>query len=90
MMRICTFNVNSIRSRLEIVQNLVKEYNIDILCLQEIKVENDKFPLIDSDFECIIHGQKRLNGVATCSKYPIEKYEIGFDGERSEARWRYT
>jgi len=89
-MRVCTFNVNSIRSRLEIVQNLVSEYNIDVLCMQEIKTEESNFPLIDKDFECIIHGQKRLNGVATCSRYPIEKYEKGFSGELSEARFIYT
>jgi len=89
-MKICTFNVNSIRSRLEIVQNLVKEYEIDILCMQEIKVENDKFPQIDDEFECLIHGQKRLNGVAICSKIPIEKYQKGFDGEREEARFLYA
>jgi len=89
-MKICTFNVNSIRSRLEIVQNLIKEYGIDVLCMQEIKVENEKFPKIDDDFECIIHGQKRLHGVATCSKYPIEKKEIGFKGEKEEKRFIYT
>jgi len=89
-MRICTFNVNSIRSRLEIVQNLVNEYNIDVLCMQEIKTQEDNFPLIDKDFECIVHGQKRLNGVATCSKFPIEEYEKGFNGELSEARFIYT
>jgi len=89
-MRICTFNVNSIRSRLEIVQNLVDEYNIDVLCMQEIKVENKDFPLIDKDFECVIHGQKRLHGVATCSKFPIEDKEVGFDGELSEPRFVYT
>ena len=44
-MRIATFNVNSIRSRLEIVQNFIDEFDIDVLCMQEIKVENDKFPL---------------------------------------------
>lgn len=89
-LRICTFNVNSIRSRLEIVQNLVKEYDIDILCMQEIKVEEGKFPKIDDEFECIIHGQKKLNGVATCSKIPIEKFQKGFDGELEEARFIYS
>jgi len=89
-MKICTFNVNSIRSRLEIVQNLIKEYDIDVLCMQEIKVENEKFPKIDDDFECIIHGQKRLHGVATCSKYPIDKAQEGFDGELREPRFIYT
>jgi len=82
--------VNSIRSRLEIVKNLVKEYDIDVLCIQEIKVENEKFPLIDEEFECVIHGQKKLHGVATCSKYPIEKFQKGFDGELNEPRFIYT
>jgi len=89
-LKICTFNVNSIRSRLEIVQNLINEYGIDILCIQEIKVEEEKFPKIDNDFECVIHGQKKLNGVATCSRLPIEKYQKGFDGELEEARFLYT
>jgi len=89
-MRICTFNVNSIRSRLEIVQNLINDYDIDVLCMQEIKVENEKFPKIDDDFECIIHGQKRLHGVATCSKYPIDEAQKGFEGELNEPRFIYT
>jgi len=89
-MRICTFNVNSVRSRLEIVQNLLEEYDIDVLCMQEIKVENKNFPLIHKDYECVIHGQKRLHGVATCSRYPIEKSQCGFDGELNEARFVYT
>ncbi|WP_456480236.1 exodeoxyribonuclease III [Nautilia sp.] len=89
-MRICTFNVNSIRSRLEIVQNLIAQYGIDILCMQEIKVEEEKFPKIDDGFECIVHGQKKLNGVAVCSRLPIEKYQKGFEGELEEARFIYS
>jgi exodeoxyribonuclease-3 len=89
-MKICTFNVNSIRSRLEIVKSLVDEKEIDILCMQEIKVENDKFPKINDDFTCIVHGQKKLNGVAICSKLPIDKFQIGFEGEFEEARFIYA
>jgi exodeoxyribonuclease-3 len=89
-MKICTFNVNSIRSRLEIVKNLINEKEIDILCMQEIKVENDKFPKIDNDLTCIVHGQKKLNGVAICSKLPIEKAKKGFEGELEEARFIYA
>ena len=89
-MKICTFNVNSIRSRLEIVQNLINDYKIDILCMQEIKVENKDFPIINPDMHCIIHGQKRLHGVATCSKYPIDDYQKGFEGEVNEPRFIYT
>ena len=89
-MRICTFNVNSIRSRLEIVQSLIDEQNLDILCMQEIKVENKDFPLINSNMHCIVHGQKRLHGVATCSKYPVDEYQKGFEGELNEPRFIYT
>ncbi len=89
-MRICTFNVNSIRSRLEIVQNLLKDYDIDVICMQEIKVDNEKFPLIDGEYQCVIHGQKRLHGVATCSRYPIDEAQKGFEGEVSEPRFVYT
>ena len=88
--KICTFNVNSIRSRLEIVQNLINEYSIDIMCMQEIKVENKDFPLINPDMQCIIHGQKKFHGVAVCSKYPIEKNQKGFEGELNEPRFIYT
>ena len=89
-MRICTFNVNSIRSRLEIVQHLIKEYDIDILCMQEIKTEEENFPIINDEFECVVHGQKKLNGVAICSKLPIEKFQKGFEGELEEARFVYS
>ena len=88
-MRLCTFNVNSIRSRLEIVQNLISEYNIDVLCMQEIKTEEVNFPIIDN-MNCVIHGQKKLNGVTTCSVFEIEKFQKGFEGELSEARFIYT
>ena len=89
-MRLATFNVNSIRSRLEIVQNFINDYNIDILCMQEIKTENKNFPLLNPEMECVIHGQKRLHGVAICSKFPIEEKITGFSGERDEARFIYS
>jgi exodeoxyribonuclease-3 len=58
--------------------------------MQEIKVENDKFPLIDEEYECVVHGQKKLNGVAICSRLPIEDYQKGFEGELEEARFVYS
>jgi exodeoxyribonuclease-3 len=88
-MKICTFNVNSIRQREEIVKNLINEYKIDVICMQEIKTEEVNFPKFDG-MHCIVHGQKKLNGVATCSVFEIEKYQKGFDGELSEARFIYT
>ncbi|NPA10886.1 MAG: exodeoxyribonuclease III [Epsilonproteobacteria bacterium] len=89
-MRICTFNVNSVRARLEIVQKLVCERDIDVFCMQEIKTPNENFPLFCAEYECIVHGQKKLNGVAVCSKYPIEDKQVGFEGERDESRFIYA
>jgi exodeoxyribonuclease-3 len=88
-MKLCTFNVNSIRQREEIVKNIINEYNVDVICMQEIKTEEDNFPKFDN-MHCIIHGQKKLNGVATCSIFEIENYQKGFEGELSEARFIYT
>lgn len=71
-MRIITWNINSVRARTGIVQQLVEEYQPDVLCLQETKVQDHMFPT--GFFEEIgmphlaIHGQKSHHGVATAAK----------------------
>ena len=71
-MRIATWNINSIRLRINQVLNLVKSHNIDILCLQETKTPNEFFP--SKEFEKIgyvnqhFRGEKSYNGVAILSK----------------------
>ena len=69
-MKIATWNVNSLRVRLEHVQNWLTEHKPDVLCLQEIKMTNDDFP-IEAIQECGYHssfnGQKTYNGVANLS-----------------------
>ncbi|WP_300366892.1 exodeoxyribonuclease III [Hydrogenimonas sp.] len=82
---ICSFNVNSIRSRIDLILRwLTEKRDVDILCFQETKCEADQFPgdkLSDLGYHIAINGQKRLNGVAICSKLPIEmvKTEFGND-----------
>lgn len=77
--RIATWNINSVRLRLPIVEQFVSEHDPDVLCLQEIKVEDDKFPteaFREMGFRYIEPmGQKSYHGVATVSKYPFEKVE---------------
>jgi len=74
-MRIATWNINSIRLRLNNVIRFAIENNIDIICLQETKTINENFPL--KDFYEIgfkyyhIRGEKSYNGVAILSKLPI-------------------
>ncbi|MBK3331651.1 exodeoxyribonuclease III [Persephonella atlantica] len=73
MLKISTFNVNSIRARKELIIRWLteKEKDIDILCFQEVKVEEELFPYEDFKklgYNCYIYSQKGYNGVATLSK----------------------
>ena len=74
-MRICTWNINSVRIRLESVERLLKEQRPDILCLQEIKVANELFPPGLGEAlgynHRLIHGQKAYHGVAILSRLPL-------------------
>ncbi len=74
--RLITWNINSVRARIPIVEQLIKQYNPDILCLQEIKVQDHMFPKdIFNDNGYIHHaiaGQKSHHGVATLSRLPFE------------------
>ncbi len=81
-MRIATFNANSIRARLEIVLDWLAENEPDVLAIQEIKCENDKFPLADFEeagWNAAVSGQKSYNGVAILSRQPIQNVRAGFE-----------
>ncbi len=73
--RIVSWNINSVRFRLELVQDFIKEFAPDILCLQETKVVDDLFPLEpfqELGFEHhALHGQPMHHGVAILSKLPL-------------------
>jgi len=75
--RLITWNINSVRARLPSVEKLLSDYNPDILCLQETKVQDHMFPTdIFTEFGLKHHalaGQKSYHGVATLSKLPIVK-----------------
>jgi exodeoxyribonuclease-3 len=85
-LKVCTFNVNSIRARKDLVTTWLTQRagDIDVLCLQEIKVVDEKFPhkaFNELGFTCHVCGQKRYNGVAMCSKPHLERVTKGFDDE---------
>ena len=76
-----TWNVNSIRTRLPLLLEWLEEQNPDVVCLQETKVEDQLFPVLElrqSGYECAFYGQKSYNGVAILSKHPIEDVKTGF------------
>lgn len=90
-MTIATFNVNSVNARAEILKDWLKLNDIDVVCLQELKCQNEKFPNeIFVEYENIINGQKQFNGVSTSSKFPIEKSSIEFTGQKTQSRFAYT
>lgn len=80
-MKIATFNVNSVRVRLEILLDWLAENEPDALALQEIKCENDKFPteaFLEVGYHAAVLGQKSYNGVAILTKEPLSQVQYGF------------
>jgi exodeoxyribonuclease-3 len=80
-MRIATWNVNSVRTRLDQVLAWLAAEQPEVLCLQETKVADELFPLEPFralGYEAAISGQKAYNGVAILSRLPIEDVQVGF------------
>ncbi len=82
---IATFNCNSLRARMHIVTRWLKEREVDVLCLQETKIQDDAFPEEEFrrlGYESVYKGQKSYNGVAVLSRHSIDDAQFGFnDGE---------
>lgn len=79
-MKIASWNVNSLKVRLEHVQNWLNESQADVLCLQETKTEDANFPLEvlqQAGYQVVFCGQKTYNGVAIVSKFPMTDVQYG-------------
>lgn len=87
---IATWNINSVRIRLDIVREAVARLKPDVLCLQETKCQDDKFPLVairELGFPHIaLHGQKGWHGVATFSRRPFAEVTKGEFCGKGDAR----
>ena len=84
-MKIISWNVNSVRARIENILQYVKDANPDILFLQEIKTQNENFPsetFSKSGYNSYVFGQKSYNGVAFLSKSKIENIKTDFINDR--------
>lgn len=89
---IASWNVNSIRVRIEAVLAWLELYRPDVLLLQEIKCLDDAFPYEALDalgYNVAVHGQKTYNGVAILSKYPLEDVVCGFPGNPDPSQARF-
>jgi exodeoxyribonuclease-3 len=92
-MKIATYNVNGINGRLPVLLQWLTETTPDVVCIQELKAPQEKFPenaIRDAGYHAIWHGQKSWNGVAILSRQeqPVET-QRGLPGDPEDIHSRY-
>lgn len=92
-LRVASYNINGINSRLPVLLRWLGEFAPDIACLQELKCTDEAFPaaaIADAGFSAIWHGQQRWNGVAILSRVgePV-KTRRGLPGDPDDSHSRY-
>jgi len=92
-MKIATYNINGINGRLPVLLQWLKIASPDVVCLQELKAPDEKFPeqaLLEAGYHSIWHGEKSWNGVAILSRYgEIKETRRGLDGDPEDLHSRY-
>ncbi|MFO1118276.1 MAG: exodeoxyribonuclease III [Beijerinckiaceae bacterium] len=91
-MIVASWNINSVRLRLPLLLDYLKEIQPDVLCLQELKCLDEQFPRLeieDAGYNVLVHGQKSWNGVAILSKRPAEEAKRGLPGDEGDEQSRY-
>src|SRR5215475_12403388 len=91
-MRIATWNVNSIKQRIENLTAWLAERQPDIVCLQETKCVDDAFPREPIEalgYNVAVHGQKTFNGVAILSKRPFDEVTPQLPGDTEDDHARF-
>ncbi|XVN41615.1 MAG: exodeoxyribonuclease III [Rickettsia endosymbiont of Argas persicus] len=91
-MKIATWNINSVKMRINLLRDFLANENPDILLLQELKCETDKFPfdeLSDLPYNFYVHGQKSYNGVAALSKFPADEIIKDFPNNHCSDQARF-
>lgn len=82
-MRLATWNVNSLRSRIERVEAFVQRHDVDVLALQETKAREEQLPLMGLQslgYEVASVGYSQWNGVALLSRVGLDDVQVGFEG----------
>jgi exodeoxyribonuclease III len=78
-MRVISWNINSVRAHLPRLLEVLRRHEPDVLCLQETKVEDDGFPIMQLEaagYHAILHGQLSHNGVAILVHDPVRKRDL--------------
>jgi exodeoxyribonuclease III len=92
VMRIATWNVNSIKQRVENAVAWLTATQPDVVCLQETKCIDQGFPrepFEELGYNIAVHGQKTFNGVAIFSKRPLEDVKCGLPGDDGDDHARF-
>jgi exodeoxyribonuclease III len=92
LLSIAAWNVNSILARLSTALNVLKQMNADVVCLQELKCEDHRFPRLEIEelgYNIETLGQKTYNGVAILSKFRFEEVLRGLPGDETDRQARY-
>ncbi len=90
-MKLATWNVNSITARLPLVTRWLNQARPDVLCLQEIKCTDDRFPVDEFaalGYESTVYGQRTYNGVAILSHAKCKDVQRGFPEDGADAHAR--
>lgn len=91
-MKIATWNINGIKARLDGAVTWLEQARPDIVCLQEIKTQDEGFPgerLEELGYNVAVHGQKGFNGVAILSRLPFDETISGLPGDDGDEQARY-
>lgn len=92
-MKIATYNVNGVNGRLPVLLRWLEQSQPDVVCLQELKASDDKFPIAaiqEAGYGAIWNGQKQWNGVAILSRgAPPEERRRGLPGDPDDIHSRY-
>lgn len=91
-MRIASWNVNSIKQRLEILLDWLAETQPDVVCLQETKCTDESFPreaIEGAGYNVAVHGQKTFNGVAILSTRPFDEVTPRLPGDADDDHARF-
>ncbi len=91
-MRIASWNVNSLTARFERVAAWIEEHQPDVLCMQETKQDDERFPFAgfkELGYEAVHHGEGRWNGVAIASRCGLGDVRRGFESVEDEVGARF-
>ena len=83
-MRLATWNVNSLRSRIGRVEEFLQRHDVDVLAVQETKAREDQLPLMGLQalgYDVAVAGLNQWNGVAIISRVGLDDVEVGFPGQ---------